>query len=51
VGESVPRIVDSDSTVAVDFDRSGIRGLHAEKDLHQGRFTRPVFAHQGRNEE
>ena len=25
----------------------GIRGLHAEEDLHQGRFTGPVFAHQG----
>ena len=45
--ESVSWIVDGHFAVAFDFDRTGIRGLHAEEDLHQGRFTSPVFAHQG----
>ena len=45
--ESVSWIVDGDFAVAIDFDRTRIRGLHAEEDLHQGRFTSPVFAHQG----
>ena len=45
--ESVSWIVDGHFAVAIDFDRTRIRGLHAEEDLHQGRFTSPVFAHQG----
>ena len=45
--ECVSWIVDRHFAVAIDFDRPGIRGLHAEEDLHQGRFTSSVFAHQG----
>jgi hypothetical protein len=45
--QSVSRIVDGDFALAIDHDGARIGRLHAEEDLHQGRFAGPVFAHQG----